>query len=64
MGLGCTLISKEIFEKYSFKYSDKYMVQSDVILYLELAQNGVPVYVDTDLNILHINSNWTQVKDR
>ena len=64
MGIGCTLMRRDLLEEYPFKYTDKHFLQSDVILYLDLAQNHVPVYVDTGIIVPHFNQNWTVVEDR
>lgn len=65
MGVGCTLISKRIFENYPFfcdnRFDDKH---SDVYFYMMLWNDGVPVYVDYDLVVHHENSDWSLVKDR
>ena len=62
-GFGCTLIHKSIFNKYTFKYSPKTRLHSDMLFYWELDTDGVPVYADTDLIIPHFNQNWINVKD-
>lgn len=64
MGIGCTLFRRDLLEEYDFKYTDKHFLQSDVILYLDLAQNYERVFADTGLLVPHYNQNWTVVKDR
>ena len=63
-GLGCTLISRDIMEKYEFKYAENSTLHSDMIFYWELWDDGVDVWVDTDIMIPHFNSDWGKVKDR
>lgn len=64
MGVGCVLISKNIFEKYPFKYSERYNMHTDSIFYLDLMENNIPVYIDMDVLVRHENENWLHVKDR
>jgi len=64
MGLGCVLIKKNIFKEFPFKYTDRYSMHTDSIFYLDLKAKDIPVYVDTNLMLEHINQNWLWVKDR
>ena len=63
-GLGCTLIKKEIMEKFAFwtdnRFSNKH---HDVYFYLDLHNAGIPVFVDTGRNIEHMPSRWESVPD-
>lgn len=66
-GLGATLIHRRIVEKYMFWYEENIVNKdkhSDVYFYMELHNDGIPVYVDTDVLIGHRPSKWSDVKDR
>lgn len=64
-GIGCTLIRRDIVEKYVFwtdeRFSNKH---SDVYFYMDLWNDKIPVYVDTNVVCEHYNSDWTLVGDR
>lgn len=65
VGFGCTLIRRDIVERFPFwndeRFEDKH---SDVYFYMDLNNNGIPVYVDTSLFVKHYPSDWKKVKDR
>jgi glycosyltransferase involved in cell wall biosynthesis len=63
-GLGCTLISKSILEKFAFWTDNRFdNKHHDVYFYLDLHNAGIPVFVDTDRNIPHMPSRWSNVPD-
>jgi hypothetical protein len=65
MGLGCTMIARRVVERFPFfttlRMENKH---HDVYFYMDLHNNHVPVFVDTDYVIAHNNSEWGDVKDR
>lgn len=65
VGFGCTLIKREIIEKYGFwcdeRFDDKH---SDVYFYLDLSRDRVPVFVDITGVVPHFPSDWGKVADR
>jgi hypothetical protein len=65
MGIGCTLIRRDIFERFPF-WTDKRFTNkhSDVYFYMDLWNNQVPVYIDTTITCEHYNSDWSLVSDR
>lgn len=72
MGVGCTLIHKSIIKNYPFWYSlldDDRMrdlpikKHPDVYFYLDLHNDGVPVYCNTHCYTIHEPSDWSKVKD-
>jgi hypothetical protein len=65
MGLGCTLIDKEIFARFPFWNSRVHDGKHhDVYFYMDLNNNNIPVYVDTSLVVEHRPSDWKDVKDK
>lgn len=65
MGLGCTLISKEIFELFPFWNSKIHDGKHhDVYFYADLNNANIPVFVDTATIIEHRPSRWDDVKDK
>lgn len=64
-GLGCTLVARSIIEKYPFwtdpRFDNKH---SDVYWYMNITNDGHKVFVDTDVNIPHFPTKWSDVKDR
>jgi len=65
MGLGCTLIRREIFKRFPYWYDERFTHKhSDVYFYMELENKTVPVYVDTNYTIPHFPSKWNLVGDK
>lgn len=65
MGVGCTLIHKSVFSKYNFWTDNRFdNKHSDVYFYMQLWNDGVPVFVDYDTVCHHENSDWSKVIDR
>ena len=65
MGVGCTLVRRDIFTKYMFWFDERFdNKHSDVYFYMELQNDGVPVFCDTDLILTHHPSDWNLVQDR
>jgi len=63
-GLGCTLIKRELVEKFPFwHYLEGDIKHSDVLFYLDLHNAKIQAYVDTDIIIPHYNQDWRLVKD-
>lgn len=72
MGVGCVLIHKSILERFPFWYSSaddarmasvKHRRHPDVYFYLDLHNNGIQAYVDTDIWCQHQYSKWSDVAD-
>lgn len=72
MGVGCTLIERSILERFGFWYSsadDMRMAHTDdrkhpdVYFYMDLHNNGIKVYADTDIICAHEYSAWGNVAD-
>jgi GT2 family glycosyltransferase len=63
-GLGCTLISREVFSKVSFYYYTDLKTHSDSFFATDVWRKGFQVFVDTNYLVLHKNSPWAMVKDR
>jgi hypothetical protein len=66
-GLGCTLIRRDIVQKYSFWWDENDVNKnkhSDVYFYMDLHRDGVGVFVDTTREIPHYPSKWEDVADR
>ena len=63
-GLGCTLIRREIVERFPF-WTDNTLDNKhhDVYFYLDLHNARIPVFVDTDVLVKHKPSRWDDVKD-
>lgn len=63
-GLGTTLVHKSVLEQFAFWYnlSDP-PKHSDVLFFMDLENDKVPVYVNTDLIVPHFPSDWDLVKD-
>jgi len=64
-GMGCTLIRRDIMERFSFWTDDRYKSKHhDVYFYVQLHNEGIYAFVDTDVLIEHQPSKWDDVKDR
>jgi len=64
VGLGCTLIKRAVLERFSFWHDQRFNNKhSDVYFYMDLHNNGIPVYVDTNTVVQHYNKPWNLVKD-
>lgn len=65
VGLGCTLINKNILEKFKFWTDERFVDKhSDVYFFLDLQNSGIPVFVDTNITVKHYPSSWDNVIDR
>lgn len=65
MGLGCTMIRRDLVEKYPFWHDERFENKhSDVYFYMQLWNDQVPVYVDSSFVVEHHPSRWELVKDR
>jgi GT2 family glycosyltransferase len=65
VGLGCTLIKREVLEKFTFWHDERFTDKhSDVYLFMELENAHIPVYCDTNITVPHYPSDWGLVKDR
>lgn len=63
-GMGCTLISREIFTKIPFTYYPDLKGHSDIFYHNDVWKNGYSVFVDTDIYCDHKNVPWSLVEDR
>lgn len=63
-GLGCTLISKEIFSKIGFYYYSDLKTHSDSFFATDVWRKGFQIFCDTNYCVLHKNSPWSAVSDR
>jgi hypothetical protein len=63
MGIGCTLISRDIFTKFPFRYDYNREGHADSFFYEDLMMENIPVYVDTSYIAVHKNSDWTTIQD-
>jgi glycosyltransferase involved in cell wall biosynthesis len=65
MGVGCTLVRRDVFIKYIFWYDERFdNKHSDVYFYMELQNARIPVYCDTNFLVQHYPSKWSEVKDK
>lgn len=64
-GLGCALIKREVLERFTFWHDERFADKhSDVYLYMELENAGIPVFCDTNYIVRHEPSDWSFVRDR
>lgn len=63
-GMGCCLISKEVFTRFPFWFEPRLLGHSDIFFFNDMNNYKIPVYVDLSLYCEHKNSKWTDVKDR
>jgi glycosyltransferase involved in cell wall biosynthesis len=64
-GLGTTLIRRDIMQRFYFWHDERFTDKhSDVYFYMDLDNNAIPVYVDTDIIVEHKPSQWELVKDK
>jgi len=64
-GIGCTLIRRDIVKNYPFWTDERFdNKHSDVYFYMDLENNKVPVFVDTNVVCEHNNSDWSLIGDR
>lgn len=57
-GLGAMLIHKEILANVPFRHVTNSTLFPDALFALDLANYGIPVYVDTSIHCLHHNTDW------
>lgn len=58
IGLGCLLISRNVFKKIPFRYVQNDSNHSDSWFALDCYLKGIPIYADTSLFCLHKNQSW------
>lgn len=64
-GIGAALFKRNIMERFRWWYDlNPPIKHSDVLFYMDLHNQGVPVYVDTNMIIPHYNSKWDDVQDK
>lgn len=64
-GLGCTLIRDDIIMRFPYWTDNRFdNKHHDVYFYMDLDNAGIPVFVDTSINVPHQPSRWENVKDR
>lgn len=63
-GMGCCLISRDVFTKLAFTYDPRFMGHSDIYFFNDVRSLGIKTFVDTDMFCQHIQSDWDMVKDR
>lgn len=63
-GFGACLIHKNVFERFSFYYDPRFQGHPDIYFFNQLFEAKIPVFVDTDMVCDHMNTNWSDVKDR
>lgn len=62
-GIGCTLISRYVFEKVNFRYEKNHIFHADTWFANDCFQKDIPVFVDTTIQCKHLNSTWLDVAD-
>lgn len=63
-GLGATLIRRDIIERFPFWTDSRFDGKHhDVYFYMDLHNEGIEVYIDTDVLIKHKPSRWLEVED-
>ena len=60
-GIGCALIHHEVLKKYPFRTDPEYSTHADSFFYMDLWNDGLPVYLDTNLMCRHKNTDWETV---
>lgn len=64
-GIGCSLISRKIMERFRWWYDlNEPVKHSDVLFYMDLHNQGIQVYLDSNMIIPHYNSKWDDVIDK
>jgi hypothetical protein len=56
--LGCTLIHREVLEKFQFRYEKKENAFPDYFMAVDLFRQGISCYVDTSQLCNHYNMDW------
>ena len=65
IGLGCTLIRRDLFTRFNFWTDERFdNKHSDVYFYMDLWNAQIPVHVDTNFLVPHYPSDWSKVKDK
>lgn len=57
-GFGCTLISKEVLKKITFRYDPSQVGQLDAFFYMDAIKEGFVPYLDTGLIVQHLHEDW------
>lgn len=73
MGVGCVLIHKSILERFPFYYSSADEVRMadkesrrypDTYFYLEMHNNGIPVFIDSSVIVPHDHRGYANLVDK
>lgn len=63
-GLGCTLISREVFENIGFYYLPYLRPHSDAWFAIDVWKKGFRIFLNSAIVLDHQNSDWNLVGDR
>ena len=62
-GFGATLIKTSLLKQFPMYWIPEERKHCDVLFYKDLHNAGYKVFVDTDREIPHFNSDWNDIKD-
>jgi len=59
-GIGCVLISKDVFEKIKFKYEPDKKAFDDMFFCDDAEKLGYDLFLDSDIKVKHLNKPWNR----
>lgn len=63
-GLGCVLISKELFKKIRFRYLKEKKAFDDMYFCGDAQRLGYKIYLDSNIRVTHLHKAWESIEKR
>lgn len=63
VGLGCTLIKREVLEGYKFYVNAGQKIHCDTYFALDMSEKGIDIYRDDYILCKHKNQDWSTISD-
>ncbi len=59
-GIGCVLISKEIFKKIEFRFLEDKKAFDDLLFCMDAENKGYSLFLESNIHVKHLHKPWTE----